>query len=108
MGSGVTRPQPSNPGTAVWSITVKVYKTVTYHLKSGDSTILKQTGPSANPINYGVNVKTGEMSLMRDGVEIPAGHDGDLNALVDILRGMVNEIGKHVNNDGEEITQDNE
>jgi len=77
---------------------VKAYRTVTYKIKKGDSTILKQTGSNPNSqVCYSVNVRNGEMSLIKaDNEQIAAGHDGDLGILVNVLKSMVSEIESHV------------
>lgn len=81
-----------------WEISVKAYRSVTYRIRRGDLTILKQTGTQGNStVNYSVNVHNGEMSLIKGETElIPAGHDGDIETLVSILKSMVSEIESHI------------
>ncbi len=88
----------STDGTQEWEINVKAYRTVTYKIKKGDLTILKQTGSSPNNgVSYSVNVRNGEMSLIKGENElIHAGHDGDIGLLVSILKSMVSEIESHI------------
>lgn len=93
MGSGQST-QVGSSEEADWSLTIRVHKTVTYHMKKGDTSIIKKTGYSeGKPVSYSVDAKTREMFLISDsGEKIPAGHDGDIDTLGLVSSGMLREI----------------
>lgn len=85
-------------GESSWEINVKLSNCISYKIVSSNTALIeKRTGvQGASCCTYTVNPSTGSMEFLKqDGqttVSIPAGNDGNLGELKDILLSMTSRI----------------